>query len=154
MDGSGLHLSGWMNPTQFAATVKGAGSPLAFRQSDNATQRFAWLGLGALMQLVHASVETVASTLTILVRGDFDLAVTQDLRNAIRRSAEGGCPDITVDLSCVSFMDCAGVRGLLQCRDQVTASGGRFRLGRVSPQAARILKLTGLHEELVISTAP
>ena len=52
------------------------------------------------------------------------------------------------DLRCVSFMDCAGVRGLLQCRDQVTASGGRFELGRVSPRVARILKLTGLYEEL------
>ena len=45
-------------------------------------------------------------------------------------------------------MDCAGVRGLLQCRDQVTASGGRFELGRVSPRVARILELTGLYEEL------
>ena len=104
------------------------------------------------MRLVNASVEMVASTLTIVVRGDFDLAATIELRNAIRRSAEGGYPDITVDLRCVSFMDCAGVRGLLQCRDQVTASGGRFELGRVSPRVARILELTGLYEELGIST--
>ena len=51
-------------------------------------------GLGALVRLVNASVEMVASTLTIVVRGDFDLAATIELRNAIRRSAEGGYPDI------------------------------------------------------------
>lgn len=106
------------------------------------------------MQLVNASVETVASPLTIVVRGELDLASSNDLRSAIRRSVEGGCPDLTVDLSRVSFMDSAGVRELLHSRDEVAAAGGRLRLGRVSPPAARILKLTGLYAELVVSTVP
>jgi anti-anti-sigma factor len=105
------------------------------------------------LHLVHASLDASSPTATVVVRGDLDLVTAQELRDAVMRSPEAGCSHITIDLAQVSFMDCAGLSGLLWCRAWVTASGGRFTMGPVSAQSARLLKLTGFYAELVGSTA-
>ena len=105
------------------------------------------------MHLVNASLDVSPPTATVLVRGDLDLVTAGELRAAVMRGPQAGCSHIIVDLSQVSFMDCAGLRGLLRCREWVTASGGRFIVGPVSAQAARLLRLAGLDAELVSSTA-
>jgi anti-sigma B factor antagonist len=100
------------------------------------------------MHLVAVSVGTAPATALIRVDGEIDLATEPELRGAIARAIDDGCRDITVDLSGVSFMDCAGVNALLWCRRHVGAVEGRLNLGQVSPRAARILALTGLAQEL------
>jgi anti-sigma B factor antagonist len=88
----------------------------------------------------------------IRVDGEIDLATEPELRAAIAHAIDHGCRDITVDLSGVSFMDCAGLNALLWCRKHVCTADGRLSLGQVSPSAARILTLTGLDTELSAST--
>ena len=45
-----------------------------------------------------------------------------------------------IDLAKLTFIDSSGVRTLLALRDEL---GDRLTLGRLSPQAHRILELTG-----------
>jgi anti-sigma B factor antagonist len=104
------------------------------------------------MHLVTVSDGTAPASALIRVDGEIDLATEPELRAAIAHAIDDGCRDITVDLSGVSFMDCAGVNALLWCRKHVGTADGHLSLGQVSPCAARILTLTGLDHELSAPT--
>jgi anti-anti-sigma factor len=105
------------------------------------------------MDLVAVSVGVTRPSAVIRVEGEIDLSTAPELRLAIAHVVDDGCRDITVDLSGVSFMDCAGVNALLWCRERVDTADGRLSLGQVSRSAARILTLTGLEAELTNSTS-
>jgi len=99
-----------------------------------------------------ASLDVSPPTATVLVRGELDLVTARAMRDAVMRSPDARCSHITIDLSQVSFMDCAGLNALLWCREWVTASGHRFTVGPVSAQAARLFRLTGLYAHFLGST--
>jgi len=103
------------------------------------------------MRLVAVSVGGAPPSALIRVEGEIDLSTAPEVRSAIAHAVDDGCRDIRVDLSGVSFMDCAGVNALLWCRKHAGSAEGRLSLARVSPSAARILHLTGLDVELIAS---
>src|SRR6478609_9440564 len=49
-----------------------------------------------------------------------------------------------IDVSGVTFMDCAGIAALLRARDRAHAQGRPFRLEGVGEPAARVLETTRL----------
>jgi anti-anti-sigma factor len=53
-----------------------------------------------------------------------------------------------VDVSGVSFMDCAGLRALLATRRRAELRGGFIRLIATSAAVRRVIELTGAHEAL------
>jgi anti-sigma B factor antagonist len=55
---------------------------------------------------------------------------------------------LMVDVSGVSFMDCAGLRALLATRRRAELRGGFMRLIATSAAVRRIIELTGAHEAL------
>ena len=55
-----------------------------------------------------------------------------------------------LDLSGVSFMDCAGLRTLLATRRRAELRGGRMRLIAASAAVRRIIELTGVQEALAM----
>jgi anti-sigma B factor antagonist len=124
------------------------GSPPVHRSAVGCVEE----GAVRRMHLVAVSDGTAPASALIRVDGEIDLATEPELRAAIAHAIDDGCRDITVDLSGVSFMDCAGVNALLWCRKHVDTADGRLSLGQVSPCAARILTLTGLDHELSAPT--
>jgi anti-anti-sigma factor len=124
------------------------GSPPVHRSAAGCVEE----GAVRRMHLVAVSDGTAPASALIRVDGEIDLATEPELRAAIAHAIDDGCRDITVDLSGVSFMDCAGVNALLWCRKHVGTADGRLSLGQVSPCAARILTLTGLDHELSAPT--
>jgi anti-anti-sigma factor len=83
--------------------------------------------------------------------GDIDYAVSPKLRRELdRRSAQP--PDqIVVDLSGVTFMDCSGLRPLLEVQERI---GDRLRLENLPRQVSRLLQLTGLCTTFSINSDP
>ena len=61
---------------------------------------------------------------------------------------------LLLDVSGVSFMDCAGLRALLTTRRRAELRGGFMRLIAVSRAVRRIIELTGAHEALAVSGSP
>ena len=57
-------------------------------------------------------------------------------------------PRLMLDVSGVSFMDCAGLRALLATRRRAELRGGFMRLIAASAAVRRITELTGTHEAL------
>ena len=81
----------------------------------------------------------------VFVTGEVDIASVPELRRHLRQaSTESRGRDLVVDLSAVTFMDCAGLRPLLEARFTQEASGGRLVLREAPSSVTRLLHLTGL----------
>jgi anti-sigma B factor antagonist len=79
----------------------------------------------------------------LVVSGEVDLATVPELRRRLG-GAKTRAPELTVDLSAVTFIDCAGLRPLLEARRRQRADGGRLVLMSPSWAVVRLLQFTGL----------
>lgn len=80
----------------------------------------------------------------VRVSGDIDTAVVPDLRSGLETALEGGCANVVLDLSGVSYADSSAL-GLLVWIDHVLQPrGGRLVLAAATRDVARILELSGL----------
>jgi anti-anti-sigma factor len=91
---------------------------------------------------LHVSV-TFGTPITVTVSGDLDVVGAPLLRGLRSRLPHGG--DLVIDLSGVTFIDCAGVGALVTTHRQTQARGGSFRLANVPPTVQRVLELTGVN---------
>ena len=65
------------------------------------------------------------------------------LEHAAFAAMDAHGPHLTLDLSEVTFMDCAGLRTLLRVRREALARQGGVDLKGVRAQVCRLLHLTG-----------
>jgi anti-anti-sigma factor len=77
---------------------------------------------------------------TLLLSGEIDLLTAPILRSRLHQAASGA-GDLVVDLSAVTFMDCAGLEPLLEAR---TYLRGRISLRGLPWSIVQILRVTGL----------
>ena len=91
----------------------------------------------------------------ITVTGDIDLGTAEDLLvrlTALIGSARRG---IDLDLSGVTFIDCAGLRALMAVDAQIRVNGYTTRLTAISPAVVRLLGLVKVIWDSTLSaTAP
>lgn len=74
--------------------------------------------------------------------GEIDYAVSPELRRELDRRSAQPPHQVVVDLSAVTFMDCSGLRPLLEARARI---GDGLRLEDNLPRSVtRLLHLTGL----------
>jgi anti-anti-sigma factor len=83
--------------------------------------------------------------------GDIDYAVCPKLRRELDRRSAQPADQIVVDLSGVTFMDCSGLRPLLEVQERI---GDRLRLENLPRQVSRLLQLTGLRATFSINYDP
>jgi anti-anti-sigma factor len=85
----------------------------------------------------------------VAVSGEVDVCTEAPLQQALLRiMREHGAR--LLDVSGVSFMDCAGLRALLTTRRRAELRGGFRRLIAVSRAVRRIIELTGAQEALAV----
>jgi anti-anti-sigma factor len=77
----------------------------------------------------------------VAVSGEIDVCLEGPLRIRRERGAR-----LLLDMSGVSFMDCAGLRAILVTRRRAELRGGFVRLTAVSAAVGRIIDLTGTRE--------
>ncbi|WP_371637128.1 STAS domain-containing protein [Streptomyces zaomyceticus] len=86
---------------------------------------------------------------TVVVSGEIDSANASALRRTLRLALLAHPAGVTLDLSAVTFCDCAGLRAVLNARQQRLDGAHRaLALGPVSPRVMRLLELTGTRELL------
>ncbi len=89
------------------------------------------------------SAETsMQPTMVVHLPADMDYAATSQLRSLLSPVLMDHEPSVVVDLSRVSFMDCAGLGVLLQVN---ASSLGRMRLVNCPPLVSEFLLLTGTY---------
>jgi anti-anti-sigma factor len=89
------------------------------------------------------SIEKLGEIVYVRPRGDLDVMTAPQLSRALDSVAVVGAGTVVVDLSRVTFVDCAG---LAPIRRALAAEPGRMRLRLVGapPRVDRVMRLTGL----------
>jgi anti-anti-sigma factor len=82
----------------------------------------------------------MTTILTIEVAGELDVASGPTLRAAAHDRGWGR--ELVLDLAAVSFIDCAGIRVLMDLVASWRGAGHRCSIVRLSPQVERVIELT------------
>ncbi|MFC8718522.1 STAS domain-containing protein [Kitasatospora sp. NPDC057198] len=88
-------------------------------------------------------LQRVVTTHLVRAHGEIDADTAPRLRRQLLRGLAAH-PEVVLDLSDVTFMDCAGLRVLVEARGLADRKGGRLLLRGVGTPVARLLHLTGL----------
>jgi anti-anti-sigma factor len=89
--------------------------------------------------------------LVVGVIGEIDIASAPTLRDELLAAIRRHGARLALDLSSVTFMDCAGINALVAARRHAHLHGGWIRVQHASQRARKVLTLTGLHEELALA---
>ncbi len=87
----------------------------------------------------------------VLVRGEVDVSTAPRLGEQLKRAERMG-HEIVVDLEDATFMDCAGMRTLLQARTDIGPA--RFFVTPGPPQVQRLFQLAGTSGMLHVVPRP
>jgi anti-sigma B factor antagonist len=99
-------------------------------------------------RLEVTTMRTEASCTTLLLRGELDLNSGELLTAVLNNHLAMGNRSLRLDLSRVTFLDCGGLRTLVEGHNRFLAVGGSLVLTGVQPRTARLLHLTHLDEAL------
>lgn len=77
----------------------------------------------------------------LTLSGDLDVGAAGPLRHTVFDLLRLGQRYLLVDLAGVTFLDSAGLRGLMFCHDLVLGAGGTFTLAGHSPAVDRLLRI-------------
>jgi anti-anti-sigma factor len=97
-------------------------------------------------------VETSDAGREIAVRGDLDLATIGRLRPALDEGIAAGNATTLVLAEC-TFLDSSALKVIADTSRRAQETGSRFTVARPSPQAARVLELSGLDEIVSIDAS-
>jgi len=91
------------------------------------------------------SSEYRESTLLVYISGDFDMAVSDNVRFHIdERLDEGRVKNIILDLKGVTFIDSSGLGVILGRYKRIGLTGGKMSIVGPQPPVQRILELSGV----------
>jgi anti-anti-sigma factor len=85
----------------------------------------------------------------VTVSGEIDIQSGPQLRDQLLCAMRLHGARLALDLTGVTFMDCAGINALLAARRRAQLEGGWLRVIRASPRVERVLELTRLHRVLM-----
>lgn len=91
---------------------------------------------------------STAGKLTVLPRGEIDIATAPQLAERLSALEEAGTPT-ALDLSGVSFMDSSGIATLLRAVNRARENGWEFQVDtNTQPQVERVIQLSGIHSHI------
>ncbi|MFG3135606.1 STAS domain-containing protein [Streptomyces sp. NPDC048211] len=82
----------------------------------------------------------------VALRDEIDLATAALIAPALDGATSDGSPQLVVDLTEVSFLDCSGLTLLCRARRRVLDRDGRFWLVCGCPRILRLLRAGRLHD--------
>lgn len=85
----------------------------------------------------------------VRVTGELDLATAPRLEHALR-DAQSHAMEVVLDLRNLEFMDCAGMRTVIEAHERGEREGGRLTVVRGRAEVDRLFTLTGTRERLTI----
>lgn len=102
-------------------------------------------------------VSTRGTVPVVELHGEIDLMATpyisRRLDGLARREHGSHPPDLVIDVTGVTFMDCRGLSVLVHAHNLITARHGRLHLTGVRPHLRKLLHLTGLDRTFAVQDA-
>jgi anti-sigma B factor antagonist len=83
-------------------------------------------------------------SLVVEIRGEIDACSAPDLRDELLRVIRRYGPRLALDLTGVTFIDCAGINVLLATRRRAGLEDGAVNVIAASRQVRRVISLLGL----------
>jgi anti-sigma B factor antagonist len=87
--------------------------------------------------------------LVLVISGELDLGTAPQLLREVAEALSEGHSTVHLDLSGVSFIDCAGLRALIIGQRDARRSGRKLLVARTSAQVDRLRDLTSVHLDFV-----
>ena len=98
-----------------------------------------------VLRIMERTTESGAVVLT--AQGEVDIATVGTLRERVADACERA-GDVTVDLRRITFLDCLGLRVLLEEHDRCAERGGHMDFVQGPPVVRRLFELTGAMDRL------
>jgi anti-anti-sigma factor len=92
--------------------------------------------------------ESDGGAFTLWLTGELDLVSAGQLETKIAELCTDGASRIVLEMSALQFMDSTGLRALLVSEELCGVNACQLMIGRLSPQVARLLELSGLEGRL------
>lgn len=99
------------------------------------------------MQVV-ATAGPASRTVELRVRGELDIASAPELAAALDRLLAADHRVVLLDLTELSFLDCAGMRPIRSAYGELRCRGGALAIRHAQPLVERALRLAGLADAL------
>jgi anti-sigma B factor antagonist len=90
-------------------------------------------------------------SLVLLAEGELDIASAPGLEHSLLHALDSTAASIVLDLTAVSFIDCAGIRVLMWAAGRSREDGDRLRIDCGSPAVRQLIDLTGSGRELPLT---
>jgi anti-anti-sigma factor len=100
---------------------------------------------------LDVSARTLGGITIAELAGELGIASAPALREQLLGLLQVGSSRLSIDLTKVSLCDTSGLAVLVGIGRRARLLGGFLHLAAVSPQADRVLRITGLHRHLPIS---
>lgn len=98
------------------------------------------------------SVIVAAGSVRVQVAGELDMAVETELVETVAKAvADHDASSLELDVTRVTFIDSAGLRALLLCRDNVERSGRDLVLTAGDGPVSRLLNVAGVKDWFTMS---
>jgi anti-sigma B factor antagonist len=112
-------------------------------------QASGWRRQAAIMSAILCIRPGDGATL-VAISGEVDVCTEAQLQQALLQLIREHPAGLMLDVSGLSFMDCAGLRALLVTRRRAEMRGVFLRLIATSAPVRRIIELTGAQEALAM----
>ena len=89
--------------------------------------------------IVHADGDV-----RVAVRGEIDIATSDELRSALLALSDQGARQVTVDLSDLDFIDSTGLGALIRVLKHYRELGGDLKLASPTRPVRKVLEITSL----------
>ncbi len=107
---------------------------------------------GAQDNELRLEVVKTNSDAVIYVIGELDAYRSPELENLGSRLLGEGATSLTLDMARTTFLDSSGLRAMLTLRERLLHASGQFELANPTEAVQRLLSITGLTSEFVISS--
>jgi anti-anti-sigma factor len=98
---------------------------------------------GSIGTALMITTSVIDDQVSVGLTGEIDTTNTDRLRTALFTHIDEGHTQVVVDVSALTFIDCAGLAVLRAATARAEEVGGSLRLdGRLHPPVRRILQLT------------
>ena len=132
--------------TSAEALASGLGSASGGENGgENRVSGLAWM---QAMRMFRANLEERDGTSTMALSGELDLGAVGSLSDELARAEASKPPVLVLDMAGLSFMDCAGLRIVMDAARRATDDGRRLALSNVSDQIRTLLRLTQTEQQL------
>ena len=95
-----------------------------------------------------------ATRVTLQLQGEMDLSNAELLTAVLGSQLAHGRRFIRLDLSRLGFLDCVGLRAIVEGHNRCLGVRGTLVLTGVTPRTARLLAITHLDEALFVADGP